>query len=159
MGQVVRPRSGGTAPEAVRERVVVWIDSREARIARRRGGTIALERIASDVPPHSGAVGHVRHDSSMRHGGSGDPQSGAERRRNEHLEAFLADVEARLPPEANLEILGPGTVCERLARRLRSSDTHHRRGRNVVAIASARLTDRQLAAALRAADTQDAGAA
>jgi len=149
VGELVRPRGGGARREADRERIVVWVDSREARIVRRHGEAIELERVASDVPPHSGATGHVRHDSSMRHGGSGDPQNTAERRRTEHLDAFLAQVEARLSTEADLEVLGPETVSERLARRIRQADVHHRRGRSVVGARASRLTDRQLAARLR----------
>ncbi len=132
-----------------RDRVIVWVDSREARIARRHGAAVELERIASDVPPHSDGVGHVRHDSTGQHGAAGDAQGAAERRRLEHLEAFLADVAERLSPEADLEVLGPGTVHALLARRLRQSDTRHRRDRTVVAIRSSRLTPRQLTARLR----------
>jgi hypothetical protein len=143
VGELVRP--------PVRDRIVVWIDSREARIVRRRGEAIELERLVSDVPPHSGATGHIRHDSMGRHGGAGDAQSAAERRRTEYLDAFLGDVEARLAPEPDIELLGPGTLRERLARRLRQSDARHRRERSVTAVPAERLTDRQLAARLRTA--------
>jgi hypothetical protein len=156
VGELVRPAAAEGAPtdrrgeaNAARDRIVVWIDSREARIVRRRGGVVEIERLASDVPPHSGAAGHVRHDAQMRHGGAGDAQSAAERRRNEYLEAYLAAVELRLPDDADVEILGPGTVHERLARQLREADARHRRARAVLSVRSGRLTDRQLAARLR----------
>ncbi|HJW21962.1 MAG TPA: hypothetical protein VJ506_06010 [Candidatus Limnocylindrales bacterium] len=150
MGGLVKPGAGAGGSELVRDRIVVWIDSREARIARRHGEVIELERLASDVPPHSGAGGHVRHDPTMRHGGgAGDPQSAAERRRIEHLEAFLAEVEARLPPDADIELVGPGTVHERLAREIRQADVRHRRERIVAHTRSGRITEPQLIARLR----------
>ncbi|HEX7949795.1 MAG TPA: hypothetical protein VF494_05565 [Candidatus Limnocylindrales bacterium] len=132
-----------------RDRIVVWLDSREARIARHHGSAVELERIESDVPPHTGASSHVRHDPAIRNGGGGDFQSAAERRRQEHLTAFLASVERRLAPDADIELLGPGMVHEQLGRALREQDVRHGRRRAVLAQRSGRLTDRQLAARLR----------
>ncbi len=146
----MRPEDRGRAPAETRERVVVWVDSREARIAHRHGEAITVERLPSDVPAHSSASRHVRHDPTMHHGGGGDAESAAERRRLEHLHAFLSTVEARLDPAADLEVVGPGTVHEQLARRLRAADGRPRRGRSVAVTRLGPLTDRQLAARLRA---------
>jgi hypothetical protein len=133
------PMGSGTA--------VVWIDSRHARILRWRGRIVA-EEIASEVPAHVLGTLHVRHDPSIRHGGSGSGQDQAEDRRNEHLRAFLARVADRLADVELLEIIGTGGLGGRLAALLR-----RRRGATaqpiLVVERSNPLTDRQLAARLR----------
>lgn len=145
----MRPRTAPSDSRHLRDRIVVWLDSREARIARRRGPAIELERVESTVPPHSTATGHVRHDPAIRHGGGGDVQSAAERRRQEHLAAFLGEVERRLAPDLDVELLGPGVVHEQLGRDVRDHDVRHGRQRAVVTMRMGRLTDRQLTARLR----------
>lgn len=145
----MRRRAGSSGNRPPRDRVVVWLDSRGARIARHNGSAIELERIESDVPARSAASGHIRHDPAIRHGGGGDPQSAADRRRHQHLAAFLGEVERRLSPDADVELLGPGTVHEQLGRELREHDVRHGRRRTVMEERAGRLTDRQLAARLR----------
>jgi hypothetical protein len=151
MGTLTRaPRRGQSRHETdAQPTILVWIDSREARVARHLGEVIELQRIESDVPPHTGATGHVRHDGTRRHGAASDPQNAAERQRLAHLEAFLGQVAERLDPEADLIVIGPGTVHERLGRRLVTEDRRHGRERQVRVEAAERLTDRQLAARLR----------
>lgn len=127
---------------------LVWIDSELARILRWRG-RVVTEKIVSDVPPHVRSTAHVRHDPRVRHGGSGRGQDDAERRRNEHLRAFLKAVAARLHEEDEIEILGTGTVGERLAALLRRQTARRHTATTVAAIHSMPLTPRQLAARLR----------
>lgn len=127
---------------------LVWIDSNHARILRWRSRVVA-EKLVSDVPPHVRSTAHVRHDPRVRHGGSGRGQDDAERRRNEHLRAFLKAVAARLHEEDEIEILGTGTVGERLAALLRRQTARRHTSTTVVAIHSMPLTPRQLAAHLR----------
>jgi hypothetical protein len=51
-----------------------------------------------------------------------------------------------LPDEADLLILGPGTVHEHLARLVKERDRQHRVVRAIASEASARMTRRQLVA-------------
>jgi hypothetical protein len=140
------------APAAAhRSLALVWIDSREAIVARWSAGTIEVERLRSDVPPHRRSTGHVRHDPTVRHGGGGAPQTAGEERRLEHLARFLAIVEAGLPEDADLILLGPGTVHERLAHQLGVRDAQRRVGRVVRCEVAPRMTRRQLIARLRTA--------
>jgi hypothetical protein len=127
---------------------LVWIDNERATILRWRG-RVVTEKIVSDVPPHVGSTAHVRHDPSVRHGGSGRGQDDAERRRNEHLRAFLHVVADRLGEDEPIEILGSGTVGERLARFIRRRTARPQSPPSIVAVHSMSLTPRQLAARLR----------
>ena len=127
---------------------LVWIDSELARILRWRG-RVVTENIVSDVPPHVRSTAHVRHDPRVRHGGSGRGQDDAERRRNEHLRAFLKEVAARLRQADEIEILGTGTVRERLATLLRRQTARRDPPPTVTALHSMPLTPRQLATHLR----------
>lgn len=135
---------------ATRPCALVWIDAREAVIVRRRDDRVLVEHALSHVPPHRRGTGHVRHDPSIRHGGGGSPQHAGEPRRLEHLERFVTGIAERLPPDDDLEILGPGTVRHRLRRILVERDRHHARDRAIRCEASAPLTDRQLIARLHA---------
>jgi hypothetical protein len=133
-----------------RDPTLVWIDAAEAVIVRLRGSEAAIERVESEVPAHHRATGHVRHDPSMRHGGGGgSPQTADEPHRLEHLKRFVAEIEGRLAASEELLIIGPGTVHERLARRVMATDEHRGRDREVSCEVSPRLTDRQLVARLR----------
>lgn len=138
------------APEVADPRTLalVWIDARLARIFRWRDGVVT-ETIMSDVPPHVRTTAHVRHDPADRHGGSGRGQDDAERRRNEYLRAFLKLVAARLRHDERIEILGTGTVGERLATHLQRSTARWLPPPVVIATRSAWLSERQLAARLR----------
>ena len=131
--------------------VLVWIDSREAVVARWEAGAIQVKRFRSDVPPHRRSTGHVRHDPMVRHGGGGSPQSAGEPRRLEHLARFLKDIELHLPRSQELLLLGPGTVHERLAREIRAHDAHHQDDREIRCEVAPRMTRRQLVARLRTA--------
>jgi len=127
---------------------LVWIDSNHARILRWRSRVVA-EKLVSDVPPHVRSTAHVRHDPRVRHGGSGRGQDDAERRRNEHLRAFLKAVAARLHEEDEIEILGTGTVLERLATLVRRQTARQHTPTTVRTLHSMPLTPRQLATHLR----------
>jgi|GEM_PF-1662941 hypothetical protein len=140
--------------DATQDCTVVWIDAREAVIARWQAGAVGLERHHSDVPAHHRATGHIRHDPAVRHGG-GAPQDAGEQRRLEHLARFVEFVATRVPPDDELVILGPGTVRDRLEHQIRETDRHASRTRGVTCQAAARLTDRQLVARLRHAAGAD----
>ena len=127
---------------------LVWIDSDRAKILRWHG-RVVTEKLVSDVPPHVRSTAHVRHDPRVRHGGSGRGQDDAERRRNEHLRTFLRTVADRLREDARIEILGTGTVGERLAALLTRQAARRHSPPSVEAFHSMPLTPRQLAARLR----------
>jgi hypothetical protein len=128
---------------------LVWVDFDHATILRWRAGVVVTEQITSDVPPRERATGHVRHDPQVRHGGSGRGQDDEERRRNEHLRAFLADVADRFAPETALEIVGTGTAGQRLATVLRRRRAGRAGAGDVTVVRSEPMTDRQLASRLR----------
>ncbi len=132
-----------------RSGTLVWIDASEAVIVRVEGDRVRLVRVESEVPARHRATGHVRHDPGIRHGGGGSSQTAGEPHRLEHLRQFVEHIVNRLPPGDDLLILGPGTVHERLARRLTESDKHHGRQRDIACEASPPLTDGQLVARLR----------
>ncbi len=143
----------GTMPEAppapaAPVTLLVWIDAEEAILVR-WNGQARIERIASDVPPHHESTGHLRYDPLIRHGGGGLAQDRVERDRFGHLRAYLTEVAERIRPDEDVEILGPGTVREELARILRDADLRHGRQRTVVTTASRPLSERQLVARLR----------
>jgi hypothetical protein len=85
----------------------------------------------------------------MRHGGGGAPQDAGEPHRLEHLRGFLADVARVVPPGDPLEVMGPGTVHERLAALLAGDDREHGRVREIRSTRSGPLTERQLCARVR----------
>lgn len=145
---MTRATGGALAAPATQATLIVWIDADQAVLARWDGES-RIERIASDVPAHHESTGHVRFDPSVRHGGGGAAQDKIERDRAGHLRAYLTDVAKMIGPYENVEILGPGTVREELARLLRGDDLEHGRHRVVDTAASPPLTDRQLIARLR----------
>jgi len=129
---------------------LVWIDAHEAVVVSWMGGEAHVEHLESDVPDHRKSTGYVRHDPGVRRGGgSGAPQPSGEPRREEHLNHFVELVARRLPAEDDLRILGPGTVRERLGRRIHEQDHHLAQPRIVTVTASGPRTDRQLIAELR----------
>ena len=134
--------------DAIRDCTLVWIDAREAVIARWHSGEVQLERLHSDVPSHHKATGHVRYDPAVGHGGVA-PKDAGEQRRLEHLSRFVDTVATLVPPDDELVILGPGTVRDRLEDRIRETDRHASRTRGVTCQAAPRLTDRQLVVRLR----------
>lgn len=141
---VGRPRLG-----LDRRIALVWIDSREAILVRWGGTSADIERIESEVPAHHRETGHIRHDPLFRHGGGGPSQSAGEPHRLEHLERFLDRVEQRLPDEAEVVVIGPGTVREHLCQRLREAATVRGVAQLILSEASPRMTEPQLIARLR----------
>lgn len=142
-------RSPVGQPVRARERLLVWIDGREAAIVRSGEAGAAVERLFAEDPASPHPTGHLRHDPAARHGE--EWKSSADRRRERQLDAFVAAVERRLDPDADLLLIGPGAVHERLARRVRATDERHRSARSVAVEAASRLTVRQLEARLRRA--------
>jgi hypothetical protein len=133
---------------------LVWLDADQAILLRSGGpGATATEprRIHSEVPPHHRATGRAHQDPSIRSGGGADPDDLAERRREHLLATYLRGVQAGLPPDDHLVILGPGHVHARLAAQVRADDLRHRRNRPVEDAPAPPLTDRQLRARLLAA--------
>jgi hypothetical protein len=143
MSRLAGPGGVG-GPVAASRVTLVWIDSREAIVARPDDGSPRIERIESEIPAHHRATGHVRHDPGIRHGGGGVSQTAGEPHRLEHRERFLEQVALRLPVDDDLVLIGPGTMREHLERRIRETDERQRRTRRVTTEASAHLTDRQL---------------
>ena len=138
----------GVEDDATQDCTLVWIDAREAVIARWQGDAAHLERLHSDVPAHHRATGHVHYDPTVGHGGVA-PKDAGERQRLEHLTRFVELVATHVPPVDEVVILGPGTVRDRLAHRIRETDRHASRTRVVTCEAAARLTERQIIARLR----------
>jgi hypothetical protein len=136
-------------PAAERDRILVWIDGREACIVRSdaEARPQGIERLFAEDPTVPHPTGHLRHSPVARHGE--EWKSAADRRRERQLEAFIEGVERRLDPTADLLVMGPGPVHERLARRVREADLRHRNERTVSAEAASRMTIRQLEARLR----------
>jgi hypothetical protein len=141
------PREHPAAPPTT----LVWVDSREAILVRWIDDRPAVERIESEVPAHHRSTGHVRYGPFDRHGGTGPRTSTAESHRLEHLARFVDEIAGRIPREDDLVLLGPGTVRDHLALRIRQLDTRHRVRRNIRCEAARRLTIRQLVARLRIA--------
>ncbi len=131
-------------------RTLVWIDSRQAVIVRWDGAARFI-RLESDVPAHRRSTGHVAHNPMIRQGGGGGRQEAGERHRLEHLHRFISQVEARLAPDDEIEILGPGTVRERLAHLVETNDRHRGRPHRVCTHPTGPLTEAQLVALLREA--------
>jgi hypothetical protein len=128
---------------------LIWIDAERAVICRWDGQATRLETIESDVPSHRRSTGHVRHLVGSRHGGGGAPQDAGEPHRLEHLRGFLAVVARAVPPAEPLEVMGPGTVHERLAALLAADDHEHGRARRILSTHGGPLTVRQLGARVR----------
>lgn len=141
--------AGPAARAGPRNLVIVWIDGREAAIVRTEPTGPSIERIFARQPGCAHPTGRLRHDAAVRHGE--EWKGAADRRREQHLEAFLAEVERRLDPGADLRIIGPGPVHEHLAREVKALDTRHGIARSVAVESAARLTPRQLVARLREA--------
>jgi hypothetical protein len=127
---------------------LVWVDAREAVLARWVHGEIAIDRISSTVPVHTRAIGHIRHDPGVRHGGGLD-QRALDHQRDEHIARFLDEVQAALPDAGPIEILGPGTIRERLARGVDEADGRAGRSARVISGSADHPTDAQLIARLR----------
>ncbi len=143
------PLSHQPSEERTRHVTLVWIDAREAVIARWSGGAAGFKHLGSDVPARHRSTGHLRHRPEVRHGGGRPSQNALERHRQEHLARFIDEVARRLPDDEDVIILGPGHVRDRLARQLIWSDAQHRVSRTVSVEPAGRLSERQLIARLR----------
>jgi hypothetical protein len=141
MAREARPREPAPTP-----RTLIWIDAERAVIVR-WDGAARIQRLESEVPRHGRAGGHVAHDPTLRAMGSPTP----ERHRLEHLRQHLRQVADRLEPGDDLELIGPGTVHEHLATLIAGEDQMHGRERRVSTRPSARLSEAQLVARVRAA--------
>jgi len=143
-------RAGTAAADAgPHDLVLVWVDGREAFIVRNEPAGPSLERVFARQPGCAHPTGRLRHNAAVRHGE--EWKSAVDRRREQHLEAFLAEVERRLDSGADLRIIGPGPVHQRLAREVRALDARHGNARSVAVESAERLTPRQLLARLREA--------
>jgi hypothetical protein len=125
---------------------LVWIDSEQAIIGH-ADGPEAIETLTSSVPAHHRSTGHLRHDPE-RHGGGGPAADLIEREREEHFRRFIETVAQRIP-EGPVEIVGPGTCRERLARHLREQDVSRDVARPIQTKPSGLLTERQFVARLQ----------
>jgi hypothetical protein len=128
---------------------LVWID-REGAVLARWDGQATTQRIKAGIPPRHRATGHIHRDPLVRHGGGGPVEDRLERARAERERAFLAKVEAAIPTEDELVIIGPGVIHEHLAHLMVGHDRQHRRTRSVRAEPADHLTQHQIVARLRA---------
>jgi hypothetical protein len=128
---------------------LVWIDSRDAIVLRWHGGSAAVERFESEVPPHRRATGRIRHEPGGRGGGSTAYHDSDEPHRLEHLDQFVARVAAAVVSDEELVVIGPGYVREHLEAEVRRLDERHHRERPIRVHPARRLTERQLVAHLR----------
>jgi hypothetical protein len=127
---------------------LVWIDAEGARILRWTG-TVSETVIDSEVPIHERSTYHVRHDPRTRHGGGGRGADEVARHRTEHLRRFLGRVEVALRDDEEVEILGTGTLGDRLASQLKRDDRGRGRSRPITAEHAMPMTHRQLEARLK----------
>jgi hypothetical protein len=125
------------------ELALVWIDSRTSTIVRSVDDAPQVERVRSDVPPHRRATGYQGHHPAGGAGADGEP------RRLEHLARFIHEVSRRVPPDADVLVIGPGTVRWRLLASLRDHDAHHGIRRELRCGPAPRSTDAQLIARFR----------
>jgi hypothetical protein len=138
---------GSTTPAQLTT-TLVWIDGEGAVLAR-WDGDATVRRIAAGIPPRHRSVGHIHRDPAVRHGGGGPVEDRIERVRAQREKAFLAKVEAAVPPEDEVTIIGPGVIREHLARRMAASDRHHHRPRHITCEPADNLTEHQIVARLR----------
>jgi hypothetical protein len=136
------------AADPTRDRTLIWIDAREALIGHWHRGEITIERLHSDVPSRHRAMGHIRRDPTVRHGG-GAAQDAAEANRLEHLARFIDLVATRIPLEGDVLVLGPGTVRDRLGHRLHETERLGVEGHEIAVATAGRLTEPQFVARLR----------
>jgi hypothetical protein len=127
---------------------LVWIDAEQAVLCHWDGEAASVETVTSTVPAHRRSTGHVRRSPTDRHGGGGAQDAG-EPHRLEHLRGFLAEVARKVPPDDVLQVIGPGTVHERLAVLLADDDRESGRIRPIRSGAAGRLSERQLRARLQ----------
>jgi hypothetical protein len=127
---------------------LVWIDAKGTRILRWRDGVVETW-IDSDIPVHERSTAHVRHDPRTRHGGGGRGADDAARHRTEHIRRYLRRVEAELGPHEDLELIGGGPMCGRLASEVHRSDLRQHRRRTILVNHAMRMSRRQLAARLK----------
>ncbi len=140
--------TAGWPPQGPSDRfALVWIDSERASVARWADGP-HVTTVLSDVPPHRRSTGHVHVDPLRGHAGGRAPDT-PDAQRLAHLERFLALVADAVEGAEPVEILGPGTVREHLARLLAERDRRHGRTRPVATAPAMAVTERQLLALLR----------
>jgi hypothetical protein len=132
----------------VPHRTVVWIDARGATLVRWDGVRPSLRHLDSDIPARHRSTGHVPHAPTVHHGGAG-PGHAAEARRLDREARFLRGVADRIDPADELQIIGPGTVRQRLASVIAADDAAHHRERHVEVTPAEPMTDAQLRARLR----------
>ncbi len=142
-------RSHRPSRQRMRHVTLVWIDAREAVIARWSDGAADLSHLASHVPARHRSTGRVRHRPEVRHGGGSVSQRALERYRQERLARFIDRVARRLHDDEDVVILGPGQVRDRLLRQISQSDVQHRVDRTVRVEPAGRLSEGQLIARLR----------
>jgi len=135
-------------PAPQRPATLVWIDAEEAYVLRWQSGA-EVTRLTSEVPPRRRAVSGERRDPTVRAGGGGVADDQVERHRRAHLERFVRDVAALVPPGDRAVILGPGPVKERLAGELMAEDRRHGHERPITVEPAGKMTEPQLVARLR----------
>ena len=93
---------------------LVWVDINRAAVVRWDEEPI-VEHLEGDVVPRRRAVGSVRRGPGVPSGGGRVPGHGTEARHERDLQAFFADLAARLADLDVIEVIGRGLPHERFA--------------------------------------------
>lgn len=144
MTSLVSPVPGAGVGSPV---TLIWIDARQAVVARWGEGAARLDRVAGDLPPHERSLGHVKHNPLIRQGG-GQLQTRLDHRRHEAEHAYIDAVLVHVPDEGYVEVIGPGPMRHHLVSRLLRRERPGA-ARVVRTQAADQMTDAQVAARLR----------
>jgi hypothetical protein len=126
---------------------LVWIDGREAVVARWLGDTAGIERVTGEPVRREKTVGHVRVDPALGHGG-GPREEKLDHRRTGREHQYLEEVAARVPTTGRIAVIGPGPTRVRLVRVLQAMPSTNG-GREITTEPSEALTGAQLVSRLR----------
>lgn len=118
----------------------VWISASSATVLRWSPDLVVRHRIVSAVPGRHRSTG--RPPTEVHPAGDGH--------RDEHMRTFFGEVARTLPGDDDLLLVGDGEVVDHFADHVRAEDERHGHHRRIAVEKSARLTDRQLLARLRA---------
>ncbi len=144
--------TAATADETISPEDVglVWVDARNAVLARWDGGEPTLEMIQSGVPRRRKAAGSVRRGPARPFGGGRVGGHGTENRRRTNMRRYFSEVAEKLADLDHVEVIGRGLPHQKFAELLSRLAEKHNNGLTVETQAlTRRPSERQLAARLR----------